>query len=84
LGTGGYVNLVPQWQQSWKWLSVHALALAGVLPGVWCMLPGEWRAIVPIPYVAVATGVTSVLGILGRLLDQTPKSPKSFDENRPC
>lgn len=64
------MKLVPQWQYSWKWFSVHALALAGVLPSVWCSLPDSWRAIVPISYVAIATAITSVLGILGRLIYQ--------------
>lgn len=67
------MKLVPQWQQSYKWLSMHALALAGVLPSVWCSLPGEWRSVIPISYVAIAAGITSLLGIAGRLLDQSPK-----------
>lgn len=75
------MKLDPQWRQSYKWFSMHALALAGVLPGVWCSLPGEWRAIVPISYVAVATAITSVLGIVGRLVWQASAAPP---ENKPC
>lgn len=61
------MTLVPEWRQWWKWTSVHALAIAGVLPGVWCSLPGAWQAVVPISYIAIATAITSVLGIRGRL-----------------
>lgn len=64
------MKLDPQWQQAYKWFSVHALALAGVLPGTWASLPGEWRASVPFSYVVIATAVTSVLGIAGRLFQQ--------------
>ena len=28
-------ELVPDWKRAWRWLSVHALAVTGMLPGVW-------------------------------------------------
>ncbi|WP_426271586.1 hypothetical protein ACN9MB_09170 [Dyella kyungheensis] len=75
------MKLDPQWRQAYRWFSVHALALAGTLPGVWCSLPGEWRAIVPISYVAIATAITSVLGIAGRVVLQASAIQ---NENKPC
>ena len=40
-------ELVPNWKRAWRWLSVHALAITGVLPGIWLTLPDDWRAAVP-------------------------------------
>lgn len=69
------MKLVPQWQNAWKWFSVHALVLAGVLPATWCQLPESWRAIVPVGWVATATAITSILGVIGRLADQKSMHP---------
>lgn len=69
------MRLVDNWKQGWKWFSVHGMVAAGSLPGIWCSLPGEWRAIVPIKYMAIATGVTTVAALVGRFT--TTKPPES-------
>ena len=63
-------ELVPNWKRAWRWLSVHALAVTGMLPGVWLTLPDDWRASVPVGWLAIATVVTAGLGVYGRLVQQ--------------
>lgn len=64
------MKLVSDWRDAWRWFSVHALALAGVLPGAWEALPQRWQDVVPVSWVATAAAVTAALGIYGRLVDQ--------------
>lgn len=72
-------ELVPDWKRAWRWLSVHALAITGALPGIWISLPADWRAAVPAGWLAVVTLITASMGVYGRLIDQTPK-PDDTDE----
>ena len=72
-------ELVPDWKRAWRWLSVHALAITGALPGIWLSLPADWRAAVPAGWLAIATLVTAAGGGYGRLIDQTPK-PDDTDQ----
>lgn len=67
------LELVPNWKLAWRWLSVHALAVTGVLPGVWLTLPDDWRAAVPAGWLATATVITASLGVYGRLVQQPVK-----------
>jgi hypothetical protein len=73
------VKLIPDWRDAWKWLSVHALTVAGLLPGVWVTLPADWRAAVPAGWMAGAALVVAAFGVYGRLIDQKPK-PDPTDE----
>jgi len=72
-------ELVPNWKRAWRWLSVHALAITGALPGIWLNLPADWRAAVPAGWLAVITLVTATAGVYGRLIDQSPK-PDDTDQ----
>lgn len=74
------MKLDPQWQQAYKWFSVHALAIAGTLPATWESLPHRWQDTVPFSYVALATAITSVLGIAGRLFQQPSAKPQEKHE----
>lgn len=67
------IAFVPDWRSAWKWFSVHALTVAGVLPATWCSLPAEWRAVVPVHIMAIATFITAALGVIGRITDQKSK-----------
>jgi polyferredoxin len=69
------MKLVDNWRQAWKWVSIHALWVAGVLPSVWESLPHRWQDIVPVNVLAIATGVTAVIGIVGRLVQQPVPPP---------
>lgn len=74
------MRLVDNWKQGWKWVSVHALAVAGVLPATWESLPHRWQDAVPLSAVATATAITAAVGIIGRLVDQQPARPDATDK----
>jgi hypothetical protein len=61
---------VKNWRQSWRWFSVHAMALQGAVAGAWLAVPDDMRAAVPADWLAVAAVVLTVLGVAGRLISQ--------------
>jgi len=66
------MQVVPNWRQAWRWLSLHALVATGALPSLWLALPPEWRAAVPASWLASASVVMALLGIVGRLTQSAP------------
>lgn len=62
--------MVKDWQKAWRWFSVQALALQGAAAGAWLSVPEEMRAAVPADWLAAAAVGLSVLGIIGRMIDQ--------------
>jgi hypothetical protein len=64
------MKLVKNARQSWRWLSVQAMALQGAVAGAWLAVPDDMRASVPSEWLAVAAIALTGLGILGRLVDQ--------------
>lgn len=68
------MKLVSDWKQAWRWSSVHAMAAAVAVQGGWAMLSDDMKQHIP---AVIASGVTIgllVLGVVGRLRDQTPAS----------
>lgn len=61
------MRLVDNARHAWKWLSTQMLAVTGAMPGVWLSLPDDWRSAIPPTVLAIAAGVTSVIGIYGRI-----------------
>lgn len=37
------MKLVDDWKSAWRWFSMHALVLAGVIPTVWAELPPDLK-----------------------------------------
>lgn len=71
--------LVPQWRQAWRWYSVNCPALAVALLGAWAALPEKLQdSFSPLQLKAFAITMI-VLGIGGRLIDQS-KKPKAEPE----
>ncbi|CAH0198087.1 hypothetical protein SRABI106_01465 [Rahnella aquatilis] len=68
------MRLVENWKQCWKWFSIHALLIAGVLPSVWATLPPDLKAYIPPSIMGLITAVVAVSGVVGRLTDQSKKS----------
>jgi hypothetical protein len=67
------MRLVPNWRDSWRWISVHVLALSIALQGALLAMPYDIRAYLPewlTHYVAI---ILLLVGIAGRLVDQRPK-----------
>ena len=73
------MKLDPNWKQSWRWLSMHAMTLALAVQGAWLAVPDDLRQVVPQWASYAVTGVLLVAGLLGRLVDQSPK-PDDTDE----
>lgn len=67
--------LVPDWRDAWRWFSVRAMALSGAAGAAWLAVPDDLRAAVPEEYLGIGALVLSVLGIIGRLVDQSSAEP---------
>lgn len=70
------MKLVPNWSRAWRWLSVQAMVVAGALQGAWMFVPDDLRTSVPHGVVQGFTIVLLVLGVIGRVVDQTPRAKK--------
>jgi len=68
------MKLVPNARRAWRWFSVQALALAGLIPVAWASVPLEWQQAVPKDWMAYGAAFVAVLGIVGRLVDQGGKT----------
>ncbi len=68
------MKLVANWKRAWRWISVQTMVLAGALQGAWMFVPDDLRASIPQNVVQGFTLVLLVLGVVGRLVDQTPKA----------
>lgn len=65
------MKLVQDWKRAWRYFSVHAMLVAGTIPWVWNnLIPADWQARIPLNVVMIATTVTAILGIIGRIIDQ--------------
>jgi hypothetical protein len=64
------MRLISDWRGAWRWFSVQALALQGVIGASWLVVPDDMRAAVPAEWLAVAAVVLTIIGIVGRLVDQ--------------
>ena len=67
------IKLVDDARKAWRWLSVQIPALNVAFLATWSVLPAKFQDALPAPWViGIAVGLI-VLGVAGRLIDQTPK-----------
>ncbi|MCZ0823697.1 DUF7940 domain-containing protein [Dickeya solani] len=64
------MKMIDDWKSCWRWFSVHALALAGVIPAVWAELPDDMKASIPAGVMGLVTLAVALCGIVGRLVKQ--------------
>ena len=64
---------VEDWKRCWKWFSVQIPALNTAFLVTWVALPAKFQDALPIPWVIGIAIVLIVLGVAGRMIDQTPK-----------
>lgn len=62
--------LIEDAKQAWRWFSVQAMVLAGVVQAAWEVLPPDLKAGVPPKLVTWITVGLLALGIAGRLVKQ--------------
>lgn len=64
------LKLIEGWRGAWKLFSMQANALGLAIVGSYAYLPSEFKAEIPSKYVAIAAGVTFILGMVGRMIQQ--------------
>lgn len=65
------MKFVSDWKQAPRWFSTQAMVLAGIIQAAWATIPPEMQDSIPQEYVAALTSLLMVLGVFGRLLDQS-------------
>lgn len=63
------MKIVENWRVIWKHYSTVALTAVSVLPGIWAANP-EIHALIPAEYLAVATAIIAVIGLIGKYVQQ--------------
>lgn len=66
-------HLVDDWRHCWRWFSMHAMVLGAAIQGAWLEVPDDLRAQVPAYLIQKIVLAIFVLGIVARLIRQTPK-----------
>lgn len=66
-------QLVEDWHEAWRWVSVQILALQGAAGAAWLAVPDDMRAAVPAEWLAYAAVVLTLIGIPGRMIKQDRK-----------
>ena len=67
------MKIIEDWKSCWRWLSVQAMVLAGAVQGAWAFIPDDLKSSMPHGIVQGATIALLVLGVAGRLVDQSKK-----------
>lgn len=65
------MKLVDDWKSAWRWFSMHALVLAGIIPTVWAELPPDLNTAIPPGAMGAITAVIAACGVVGRLVNQS-------------
>lgn len=66
-------TLVSNARSAWRWFSVQMPALNTAFLVTWANLPEKFQTVLPVPWVIGIAVALLVLGVAGRLIDQTPK-----------
>lgn len=74
------MKLIEEAKHAWKMLSMQAMAAAVALQGVWSQLPDDLKSSIPHEWVSYATVGLLVVGMVGRLVDQSKSIPKEGDK----
>lgn len=65
------MKIVDDWKSAWRWFSMHALVLAGIIPTVWAELPPDLKTTIPPGAMSTITAVIAACGVVGRLVSQS-------------
>lgn len=68
-------ELVEDWRNAWRWLSVNCMVLAAALQGAWLYVPEDMKASIPPHITSSVTVALLIIGVIGRLKKQTPSEP---------
>lgn len=67
------MKLVDDAGKAWRWFSMQAMAWALAIQGAWAAMPEDMKTSIPAGLVHWITMALLVLGIVGRLVKQTPE-----------
>jgi len=65
------MKLLQDWKQAWKWFSMQAMAIVIVMLAAWAAMPDDLKDALPHWVVALIAATVLLLGIAGRLVDQS-------------
>lgn len=65
------MKLIKNKRESWRWLSVQIPALNTAFLSTWAMLPAKFQEALPVPAVIGIAITLLLIGVGGRLVDQT-------------
>ena len=61
--------------QCWRWISMKMMVLGSALQATWMYTPDDMKASLPANWINGLTLAVLLIGILGRLVDQSPQPP---------
>lgn len=67
------MKLIDDWKLCLKWFSVQFPLVNTAFLGTWAMLPPKFQDALPVPVVIGIAIALIVLGVVGRLIDQSKK-----------
>ena len=67
------ITLVSNWRSRLSDYSTIALALSAGIVATWSTLPADWLQYLPTAWVAKVTGILSLLGLVGKFVNQPGK-----------
>lgn len=67
------MKIIEEWRNSWKYLSVQANAIGVAVTAAYSSMYDQLKETLPPRYMIFAVVAVFVLGIVGRLIAQTPK-----------
>lgn len=71
------MKLIDEWKSAWRMFSVQAMALSASIQGAYIALPDTFQSYIPHEWMHYASIGLLVIGVLGRLIDQTPSTPEN-------
>lgn len=71
------IELIDDWKSSLKWYSQWSNSAVASVGATWILIPEEWRAAVPVEWLAYAAVTLGVLGFVGRIIKQSEGTPES-------
>ena len=66
-------RVIPNWRSPPSDYSTIALAVSASTIALWSTLPADWLQHLPTEWVAKGTGLVSLLGLIGKFLNQSGK-----------
>jgi len=66
------MKLVSDWKNAATWFSVQIPILNTAFLATWTLLPAKFQEALPVTWVAVIAIALLLLGVVGRVIDQSP------------